>query len=321
MAGFVSETFEASGNVSRIPSPSFRPKPTSSRSSTIPQKLPQTAADAVATMSHSKTEMWFRCQYQWFSRYVRGIRRPPGAALALGRATDTTAATFYAAKIESGEDMSRHDTLELWREQWEDEAEKVVEWEHPGDKERLTDMGTPTIARWREKIATQIVPLHTKVWFELVMKGDWTLNGEIDLVHRPRRELHRLPIPSDTKMTQKRWGQKQAWSTLQPAIYTLALDHSPDIQANTSLFQFHIGVLYDPNTKRADTDCAQILTRRVTENEKDGALARIGMARRQIMAAFESGDFMPNRLNVMCSRRHCAYWESCEKKFGPRVPD
>ncbi len=283
-------------------------------------KLPETAEDVVRTMSHSKTEMWNRCQFQFFMRYVMGEKRPPSSMLALGRATDTMADVVHRFKLTNGFDLPEEEAVEIWDAEWKAEAKEVDGWKTPTEKADLTDKAPQTIRRWHEKIATQIVPVHVKVWFELILEHTWTLNGEVDLVHRPIAEQHRLPIPSDTKMTSKRWNAKQAFSTLQPAIYALALEHAPDIEANVSLFQFHVGVLYSVN-KRASSDPAQIITRRVTENEKEGALARIGAARRQIMHAFESGDFLPNRQGQMCSRRHCGYWEECEKRFGPRVPD
>jgi hypothetical protein len=38
----------------------------------------------------------------------------------------------------------------------------------------------------------------------------------------------------------------------------------------------------------------------------------IGLVARQIEAQI----FTPNRQNYLCTRRHCGYWEECEKDFG-----
>jgi hypothetical protein len=31
--------------------------------------------------------------------------------------------------------------------------------------------------------------------------------------------------------------------------------------------------------------------------------------------------YMPNRLSLTCSRRHCAYWRNCEREWGGEVPE
>ncbi|MFQ5503439.1 MAG: PD-(D/E)XK nuclease family protein [Planctomycetota bacterium] len=276
-------------------------------------------------MSASKTEGWFRCQFQWFLIRVLGWRRPPAVMMAAGRSLDSVAESYYGIKIDLGTDLTESETLEAWREAWERESGEVEDWSRSTDtKDDMTDKGVLVVSRWREKIATQILPTTQKLWFELLLdKGDqeWTLNGEVDLLHQPLKEQHRKPIAADTKLSGKRYSAKQAYSSLQPPIYALALEHSPDVESDPSRFQFHVGILYNPNTKRTSSDPAQIVTRMVSPEERVGVLARVAMARRQIKHAFETGDFLPNRLSQTCSRRYCAFWEECEKRFGPRVPD
>ena len=29
--------------------------------------------------------------------------------------------------------------------------------------------------------------------------------------------------------------------------------------------------------------------------------------------------FIPNRNNMMCSKKFCGYWQECEKKYGGKV--
>ena len=36
--------------------------------------------------------------------------------------------------------------------------------------------------------------------------------------------------------------------------------------------------------------------------------------------AMQTGPYMPNRLSMYCSRRHCAFWRQCEREFGGHVP-
>ena len=37
--------------------------------------------------------------------------------------------------------------------------------------------------------------------------------------------------------------------------------------------------------------------------------------------AMHTGIYMPNRLSLYCSRRHCAFWRQCEHEFGGHVPE
>jgi hypothetical protein len=37
--------------------------------------------------------------------------------------------------------------------------------------------------------------------------------------------------------------------------------------------------------------------------------------------AMLSDVYIPNRLSMFCSRRHCAYWRTCEREWGGEVPE
>jgi hypothetical protein len=39
-----------------------------------------------------------------------------------------------------------------------------------------------------------------------------------------------------------------------------------------------------------------------------------------IQEAIRNGLYLPNRDSVMCSRRHCAFWQHCQKEYGGTVP-
>jgi hypothetical protein len=40
-----------------------------------------------------------------------------------------------------------------------------------------------------------------------------------------------------------------------------------------------------------------------------------------VMEAMQRNTFLPNRLSLSCSRRHCAFWRQCEREFGGHVQD
>ena len=40
-----------------------------------------------------------------------------------------------------------------------------------------------------------------------------------------------------------------------------------------------------------------------------------------VREAMQTNTFLPNRLSLSCSRRHCAFWRQCEREFGGYVRD
>lgn len=279
---------------------------------------PEVAADVVRTMSPSKLASWGKCEFQFFKVYVCGERRPPSAAIAFGNAMDVTADEYYAEKVKTETGWNEKSTKEHFREALGHELAEVEYW---GDdtKPVMIDQGALVSALWHKQIARKVLPVETKLFFELRMSGDWFLNGEVDLIGRTEAERHLLPFASDTKTSGRKWQPKQVWDSVQPAIYSIALQNS-SIEADPSRFQFHVAVR--KNLKAGPAADYQVIRRPVSYAERTGVLSRLSMARRKIMAAYDSGDFLPTgRGHTLCSRRFCAFWEECEKKFGPRVPD
>jgi hypothetical protein len=40
-----------------------------------------------------------------------------------------------------------------------------------------------------------------------------------------------------------------------------------------------------------------------------------------VREAMQKNAFLPNRVSLSCSRRHCAFWRQCEREFGGHVRD
>jgi hypothetical protein len=40
-----------------------------------------------------------------------------------------------------------------------------------------------------------------------------------------------------------------------------------------------------------------------------------------VQEGMRNGLYFPNRQTFLCSRRHCAFWQKCEREFGGSVQD
>ena len=43
------------------------------------------------------------------------------------------------------------------------------------------------------------------------------------------------------------------------------------------------------------------------------------MIRRQIRNAYMTGDWLPNRQHMLCSKTYCEQWHRCQGEFGGEV--
>jgi len=279
---------------------------------------PTVAEDVVRTMSPNKFGMWTRCQYQFFQRYVLGLKRPPSGPIAFGKATDELSAAFFEEKKATHEDWDESLTKEFWADRWATVSKEVEDWESD-DPNTMLDQGVEAAKVWRSDIGVNFQPHETKFYFELPIY-DWILNGEIDTIGKPSNEEHLPVIATDTKTTKRAWRLKKVLEEDQPVAYSLALQHTPKLEARIDTFQYH--VLIRKNTKtRGPEAVSQIINRPVDQEERDGFVIRLEMARTQIMDSFRSGVFLPNRKHTLCTRRFCGFWHDCEKAFGGTIPE
>lgn len=279
--------------------------------------------DLIGLMSNSRTETWERCQAVFFYRYVQGMTKPPSASLARGRAYDRTSNEVYQEKFSQGEPLSLDYTRDLFASIWDEEKDGVDNWQ--GDTpEGVLDTGMKVLDPWLNRVVPYVDPTRPpQVKFEIDCASPnpdrddaadidplFVIRGAADLVAHVPWGVGRFVAVVDHKASGKPWGPADALREMQPGFYRVGL---PGL--NAELFQFHVfrTALKEPKTT--------ILGRTVGPQDTKLALARVSMARRQIANAFRVGDFIPNRKNVLCSRRWCAFWAECEREHGGRVPE
>lgn len=272
---------------------------------------------AIETISPSKLDVWLRCQQQFAFVYFDGRRRPPSAAMAAGSAFDATANQSYVQQIATGDLPSGEDVRGQFATSWDKFRRDVVEWgeEKPGD---ILDSGTRASAAWRRVIAPAVRAIRVQV--PVAFRVDTTdeadrtrnaalgipdvfdLHGFADL----EADVGGVRVIVDNKLKGKSMSDAEATRSLQPPVYCGA--------TGTSELQLHVAI----RTKEPKT---QVIRVAVGQTDIEYARRIAARARRAIAVAARTGDVLPNRQHVMCSRRWCAFWEDCQKTHGGTVAE
>lgn len=276
-------------------------------------------------ISPSGFDCFSKCEALWGFRYVDGIRTPPSAVMAAGRGFDGVTNDFYLERVAFRQHMLEEEVRDSFATHYRKETAEVESWGGM-DRGKLLDRGIAATVHWRANVALYVEPVLVQPRIEQVVefapeqaeandrlgiRNGCTLTGFADaVVDLPWSDdpLDRIPHRAviDHKLSGKAWGDADVLRETQPVVYALALGQRT--------FQYHVA-RRDLVQPRID-----ILTRKIGRRDVEGLLNRYAITRRKIAAAIQSGDFLPNRKSMLCSRRWCGMWERCEKRFGGTVP-
>lgn len=258
-------------------------------------------------MSPSRLDVAQRCLALFRYRYVdpQPNDTPSGWKRAFGAAMDSAANEVYEHKYANHRTVPASDAADRFAAAWEVEAETVGDWEG-AKRGAVLDTGVEGAKLWRDNIAqwvqpTQLPQLHVEREVVDAANYDvWTLHGYIDVIG----EVQGTTFVTDLKTSARRYSESSMFINTQPAAYTWL--------TQTPAFSYHVVT----NTKQPQT---QVLQGTVDASTQDLFLRRAGMLRRQVRAAYMSGDWLPNRQHVLCSRKYCEQWQRCAKDFGGEV--
>lgn len=262
----------------------------------------------LSTVSPSKLDLWTRCQWAWFARYVLGIKRPPSAAQAWGNAYDGTANGVYADKLQTGETASETDTVARYADQWDQAREEVEDWgdDRPG---KLLDQGIDLTRIWHRRAARAVQPRAVQLAVRrrvvvspaetFAIEGFADVDADVD--------GHRTII--DHKAGRRQFKPADLFHSTQALAYPFC---EPGGDAPTR-FSLHAGVRLEASVKWS------AVTRGVSRNDTAAFARTAVIGRRQMAHALQTGDFLPNRTDRLCSRRWCGFWQECERANGGTV--
>lgn len=261
--------------------------------------------DLIGVVSPSKLENAARCDARFLFGYVERLPRPFRADAQHGNAIDTTGNLTYEEKLRRGRTPAKRQVAEIFAAQWDFEAGAIDDWQGQ-DRGALLDVGVHLVKTWRDDIAQHCVPESTqrrmrqRVIDEIT--GDtFELEGVVDMIGStvvPR-------AVADLKGSSRAYRADRMLRSFQPVSYTLL--------AGTPVFEFHVLV-------RTRHPYLQVLRATIPDSERRAFLHRAALIRRRIASNLQTGNWLPNRAEMLCSRRYCPYWRACEKRFGGTVP-
>jgi hypothetical protein len=258
------------------------------------------------SLSPSRIGMLLRCEAQFMFRYVEGKILPPDSAFFFGLRYEDAVDFGYEEKLRTEELPPLDDIRDKFVSVW-DECKEEAAWQSDDDPDALKDTGTRLLGAWRptaETVQPKDVQKHISTILPDRYGDPFELHGIIDLETTDGTLV-------DNKTSKRSYdadGRKVVGGLqgLQAMTYSLI--------TGLPRFEWHVGV-------KLKTPRLQVISAEMTPDDHAFARNVAGIARSKIQTMETSGDFLPNRGHFMCTRRHCGYWEMCEKRYGGAVKE
>ena len=148
----------------------------------------------------------FRCQYQWYLRYVEGLKVPPKPAMIQGSSFHKGYEINFTSKIETGEDLPLEHIEDVTADTFDSLSIEVEDWDV--DKGKVKDM-VIQLADVYYPTAKQVNPIAVEDYMEFEGDG-FTIRGYADI------------ITSEMKVIDLKTANKKP--TKQDEIYKLQLE-------------------------------------------------------------------------------------------------
>jgi RecB family exonuclease len=253
------------------------------------------AVETASVLSPTQVRCFMDCHARWWFKYNLRQPDPPNGNLALGRAVHWSLTQNFLQKVETYEDLPLAGVLALFRESWARERDQA-EFRDDEEPSQLGFSGEGLVAKYLDEVAPAIEPAAVELHVEGEI-GGVRVQGFIDILDVDGRII-------DIKTAKARPSSIEPMNRFQIATYSQLSPAASgkgrlDILVKTKTPKV---VLQSFDVSREDVRATQTI------------YARAGQAMR-------SEHYMPNRLSMFCSRRHCAYWRSCECEWGGEVPE
>lgn len=199
-------------------------------------------------LSHSQIEMYLKCPRQYYWRYIRDHKRPPGVALTLGSGTHKAAEVTHHHIVDHDVPAPLEMVVAAFSDKFDAQAQDIPQeaWQSEGvEKGAVKDVGVKLVSMYNTTVAPNVKPqvkngkrgIEKKIDIKI---GEVPIIGYIDLIDTnadsimttEERELlksHGLDVPSlfrtavvDFKTKTKSYSQDEINGSLQLTIYSYA---------------------------------------------------------------------------------------------------
>jgi hypothetical protein len=246
-------------------------------------------------LSPSQVRTFLDCQARWYFKYRERLPDPQTSNLALGKAVHAALAENFRQKIETREDLPSTGVMALFRMFWPEERAQT-EFAEIEDPDEIGKCGEALVMRYMDEVAPFIQPSASE-FFVAGQIGGVAIQGVIDIVDQKRHII-------DLKTRTRRPSSISFADIFQVATYRQLLPSADPCVHIDSLIK---------------TKTVQVVRHTVELTAQD--LQSTAVLYPLTLEAMRRNTFVPNRLSLSCSRRHCAFWRQCEREFGGHVPD
>ena len=246
-------------------------------------------------LSPSQVSSIMDCAYRWHAKQVLKMPEPPTSNQILGRAVHAALAANFEQKCNTKVDLPVIGVLAVFRDAWA-VLSAETEFHDAEDPVELGKTGGALVSKYMEEAAPRIEPAAVELRVEGAIAGV-RVTGYIDLL-----DVHGCVI--DIKTAKARPSSISPMHRFQVATYRYLTNRAGGSGRIDTLVK---------------TKSPQLIQQSFSITEQE--LRAIHTIYPEAQALMRGDIHLPNRQSMLCSRRHCAYWRHCERKWGGEVPE
>ena len=262
--------------------------------------LPQIQEDGsvdITGIDFSAASMYLNCPRQYYFRYLRGLKSPPGIAMVEGTSHHYAMEQDNRGKIAGQKALTAPQLTELFVDKLrkmgpevEQEYQSKLNWEDE-DEEGVIKRAKVIHQKYADEISPTVVPLKAESEFIRTFSSDgkeYKIYGAIDLTTEA--------CVWDYKVTRRAKSERDAVMSLQLSAYAFVEGKNK------------VGFI---NPVKATKPYVNVIQVDRTEQEKRWALEVIA----QVIEGIRKGSFpVCDPANFLCCEKYCGYWKVCRGK-------
>lgn len=257
-------------------------------------------------LSPSSITQYLKCSAQFMFRKMIGPK-PPGIALLYGKSVDEAINVDMEQKILTKENLSSDDIKDAFVTEWDGNRDDA-EFHFTDKPDDLREIGINSVGHWSDTIAKEIQPKFVQKKlavefgdfdFDILQFADVITEEDVIIDNKTagrsislNKKSGNLVIPHDHR--------------LQLTMYDIGYEVNEKVKAKG------LGLDYLIKNKKP-----KVQQSRWKPNDQDRQYV-LGLME-HVANGVKKEVFIPNRNSMLCSKKFCAYWQECEKKYGGKV--
>jgi len=239
-------------------------------------------------LSSSQVNRYLKCGMQYKFRYIDGIIRPPGIAMAAGSSVHRALEIALKEKMKTSS-VPLSLIEDAWWESWRVIKKDIEDWEE--DENTVEGQLRKLVKVYHSTKLPEILPLEVEKRFWIsVGKSNVPVVGYIDLIDQPENKTI-----VDHKVVGRSKQQREADSSLQLTLYSKAMQ-IPKVR-------------FDCLVRGTKTPTVKTLSSQRTQADLDWLEHLFD----KVAEAINKGIFMPcDPSSFACSPKYCGYYELCK---------